>query len=550
MSPRSLHPVRHPSSRWTLLRWAIACVLSLGLTYGGLAPASGDGERATTDVTVTATTNEDNERVTEGFQGFSVESADFAHGYLTEERMSERLQTLGRHGVIRLGGYSMDLVWPAFGRWSDAPAPPQAIGGTVDQGDLDNLKELLDDSGWKVTLGLPLKAIIDPAKVKSPTKDPAPAVTLEQAVAEVKAAHETLGDDLLGVEVGNEYDNVTTLTGAEMWATMKRYQAAIKAAAPDARLKMVGPSANTARTNFRLDEFVTAALADTSAEPKQVMEELSSHWYPGSHCGSSTMTIEQLMSTATYTNTRTKLTGMMAIADRLVDAIPSTINESNSASCSGMPGVSNSYATALWSLDYQLQTAQSGVSRLQFHTNTAAICGDFKPRDSADYPVSYRYYGAFCADDQEALDAGELSATPLYYGIWAFRQVPEGKFVDLDLDDSQLDKVRAYGIQGKGGELTMVVINVQDPAKADSTQARVTLRLPASYAQARAVTLQTSAPEGLASLDSSRVSLGGQTVAPTGTPSGTPQATPVMVDHTSSTITVVPGTAQIVTFEH
>ena len=57
-----------------------------------------------------------------------------------------------------------------------------------------------------------------------------------------------------------------------------------------------------------------------------------------------------------------------------------------------------------------MQTAQSGVARLQFHTNTAAICGDFKPRDSPDYPISYRYYGAFCAADQAALDTDRLSA--------------------------------------------------------------------------------------------------------------------------------------------
>lgn len=142
-------------------------------------------------------------------------------------------------------------------------------------------------------------------------------MTLEQVVAEVKAAHETLGDDLLSVELGNEYDNVTTLTGSEMWDTMKQYQAAIQEAVPHARLKMAGPSANTAKTNTRLDEFVTAVQADTSTNPQRVLAELASHWYPGSHCGSSTMTIEQLMSTQTHLNTRTKIEGVMSIGERL-----------------------------------------------------------------------------------------------------------------------------------------------------------------------------------------------------------------------------------------
>jgi hypothetical protein len=533
-----------------LRRSLVAGALATGLVAAGGLPATADDTAAATSLTLTATVDGGNAVLGGDFQGFSVESADFAHGYLTRERMAERLRTLGPQGVIRLGGYSMDLVWPAFGEWTDVPAPPEAIGGTVDQSDLDHLKELLDATGWKVTLGAPLKTVIDPSKIKNPTRDPSPDVSLEQVVAEVTAAYGTLGDDLLGVELGNEYDNVTTLTDAELWETAKQYRAAIDQALPHANLKTVGPSANTAKTNSRLEGFISAALADGSTQPQQVLAEVASHWYPWSHCGSSRVSIEQLMSPLTYTNTRSKLAGIMAVDDQLHGTIPMTLNESNSASCSGMPEVSHSYATALWSLDYLLQAAQSGVDRLQFHTNTAAVCGDFKPRDSADYPISYRYYGAFCAADQTALEANELSANPLYYGIWTFRQVPQGRFVDLDLADEHLDKLRAYALMGTEGTLTVVLLNVQDPARAESTQDAVTLNLPAAYRTGSQVTLRSAAPEGFASVDSGRVSLGGQTVSPAGVASGTPQATAVPVDQRSATMTVAPGTAQIVTFSH
>ena len=528
-------------------------LLRSGLSAYGVAPAVGsdgttpDGQTA---VTLTATTDGGNARITGDNQGFSVESADFAHGYLTKARMSERLKTLGPYGVIRVGGYSMDLVWPAFGAWRDVPAPEQAIGGTVDQEDLDNLKELLDDSGWKVTLGAALKSVIDPAYVRNPAKDPSPQVSLDQVVAEVKAVHETLGDDLLAVEVGNEYDNVTTLTDAQYYDTMKQYHAAISEAVPHAKLKMTGPSANTAKTNAHLDGFVTAVQADTDTNPQKVISELASHWYPGSHCGKSIMTIKQLMSTTTFTNTRNKLQGIVENGARLHDTIPSVINESNSASCSGMPGVSDTYASSLWSLDYLMQTAESGVGRVQFHTNTAAICGDFKPRASPEYPVSYRYYGAFCAKDQEALEANELSAAPLYYGLWAFRQVPTGRFVDLDLPDSALDKIRAYGVKGHGGGLTVVLINVQDPSSASSTEDVVTLDLPSTYREGSQVSLQSSAPNGLSSMDAEAITLGGRSVTPAGLATGAPASTPVTVDGQSSTVTVPPGTARIVTFTH
>lgn len=544
MSHRSSGRIRRA---FTLLS---AVVLTVGLSAvgGGIGGSPAVADTATTAFTLTATAGGTDAKLTGDAQGFSVESADFAHGFLTRALLAERLKTLGPRGFIRIGGYSMDLVWPTFGAYSAAPAPEQAIGGTVDQADMDGLKELLDATGWKVTIGAPLKSVIDPSQVKNPARDPSPPVTMDQAVAEVVAAHATLGDDLLAVEIGNEYDNVTTLTGAQYYATMKRYHAAIKAALPDAKIKVTGPSANTARTNTRLAEFVSAVQADTTSNPQQMISELASHWYPGSHCGTSTMTIAALMSPATYTNTRTKLQGMVDIGSRLRPTIPSVINESNSASCSGMPGVSDSYATSLWSLDYLMETAQNRVGRVQFHTNTKAICGDFQPRASVNYPISYRYYGAFCAADQAAYDSNQLSAAPLYYGLWAFRQVPAGQFLKLDLADSALSQLRAYAVKDGTGTITVVLINVQDPASVTSTNDEVTLNLPSAFTSGRAVTLASSAPEGLASLDASRIALGGQTVGPDGVASGQPAGVPVAIAGKSATVSVAPGTAQILTF--
>ncbi|MDF6040707.1 hypothetical protein LRD69_00690 [Streptomyces sp. JH14] len=525
---------------------AVALFACAGQAVAAPAPGSDTTAPAATPFALDATGSASPVEFDGGMQGFSVESADFAHGYLTKDLLAERLKTLGPRGVLRLGGYSMDLVWPAFGAYRDASAPAQAIGGTVDQADLDGLKRLLDATGWKVTLGVPLKSLLDPAKLKNPLKDPAPQVTMDQVVAEVKAAHATLGDGLLSVEVGNEYDNVTTLTPAEMWSTVKQYQAEIDAALPHAHLKMTGPSANTALTNSVIDGFADAALADGTGAPRRALAELSSHLYAGSHCGTSTATMAQLMSPDTYLKARTKLEGIKAVGERLHHTVPMTLNESNSASCSGQPGVSNAYGSSLWALDHLLETARNGVSRLLFHTNTAAVCGDFKPRDSADYPISYRYYGAFCAADQAQLDAHRLSASPLYYGLWAFRQLPQGHFVDLGLSDDALGKLRAYGIEGRDGTLHVVLINVQDPAAADATDDTVTIGLPRSMHTARATALVSSATGGLSSLDAESITLGGAKVTSAGTADRAPRSTPLRIGAGRSTVTVAPGSAQII----
>jgi hypothetical protein len=513
------------------LRRTIAPLLALTLALSVL---SGTASAAPTPLTLTVSPAANAARITGDEQGFSVETADFAHGFLTRARMAEWFKTLGKHGVLRLGGYSMDLVWPAFGPAAGTPAPDWAIGGTVDQSDFDQLRVLLDETGWRVTLGAPLASVLNGQ------------VSMEQMVAEVRAANATLGRHLLAVEVGNEFDHVTSLTSAQYYAELKQYHDAIAAALPGTDIRMTGPSANTSTSNARLDDFISAALGDTSTTPPAVLSELSSHWYPTSHCGSSTTTIGTLLSGATYIKTRTKLQGVVAEGDRLGGAVPSVINESNSSSCSGMPGVSNAYATALWSLDYLMQAAQNGIARLQFHTNTAALCGDLKPRDSDDYPISYRYYGAFCAADQATLDGNRLSAAPEYYGMWAFRQVPQGQFVDLGLPDSALDGVRAYGVESRHDELTVVLINPQDPATGSGDA--VTLNLPAAYGRASAITLRSSAPDGLASTDASAITLAGRSITSTGRPTGPLLGTGVAVHGSTATVTVAAGTAQLVTF--
>ena len=43
------------------------------------------------------------------------------------------------------------------------------------------------------------------------------------------------------------------------------------------------------------------------------------------------------------------------------------LGETNSYSCHGAPGVSNTAGAALWALDYGLFASQIGISRVHFH---------------------------------------------------------------------------------------------------------------------------------------------------------------------------------------
>jgi len=46
---------------------------------------------------------------------------------------------------------------------------------------------------------------------------------------------------------------------------------------------------------------------------------------------------------------------------------PFIVFETNSASCGGFPGISDSYTAALWALDYGLQMASQNVSHALLH---------------------------------------------------------------------------------------------------------------------------------------------------------------------------------------
>lgn len=92
--------------------------------------------------------------------------------------------------------------------------------------------------------------------------------------------------------------------------------------------------------------------------------------YAGSHCGTSTATMPQLLSPDTYLKARTILQGITAVGDKLRHTVPMTLNESDSASCSGQPGVSDAYGSSLWALDHLLETAR---------TASAACCSTPTP---------------------------------------------------------------------------------------------------------------------------------------------------------------------------
>jgi hypothetical protein len=486
----------HP--RRTLRAFLIPFALSLSLLPGaGSAAARPAAEPAAPapDVTITVGTG-NGALLRDDFIGLSFEADVIASPALTAGNLAQYLRTLGP-GVMRFGGNFVDKTfWTSRGE----TAPSWAVA-TLTPADLERLNNLATSSGWRVLLGVNLKH-----------RDPA------RAADEAAHAKRILGDRLGGIQIGNEPNYYSGYSKAQLWADFQAYRTAIQRAVPG--LGVMGPE--TGR--------VTAAvgwLTDFAARQKAAgvsISALTTHYYPA--CAKSgAVTIGTLLSEG-YRN------GERARAQLLADqaaglGVPGLMDEANSVSCEGKDGVSDTFASALWAIDFEHLVAQTGVRGLYFHS-AIARCGGPKPL--------YKAYTPFCAPTDADARAGRLRAQPEYYGLLMLQQVGTGNFQPVE--NTSTARVRAYALR-RDGRLRLVLVNVQDPAT--SRPLITTVRLGGTYTQGNLVRL--TGP-GLAA--KTGITLGGHVVGRDGTFAGTDK-TPLPVNGTELTLSLSSGTATLVT---
>ena len=87
--------------------------------------------------------------------------------------------------------------------------------------------------------------------------------------------------------------------------------------------------------------------------------------------------------------------------------IPLRIDETNSVSCGGVAGVSNTFASALWATGYITQAMAAGATGINLQGNPANCAG----------------YTPLCAPDPTALAEGRLRAQPEWYALLLTRSL-------------------------------------------------------------------------------------------------------------------------------
>ncbi|MEP6673240.1 MAG: glycosyl hydrolase family 79 C-terminal domain-containing protein [Chthoniobacter sp.] len=390
------------------------------------------------------------------FIGFGYETSALARvGFFSagHAHLIQLYRTLGPHGLVRIGGIIGDHT---HFEPQGTPVPHTAQDTTViNRAVLADLGAFLRATGWQAMWTLNLGT-----------------GSKEEAAEEALAVQAALGDRLHSFEIGNEVDMLKKFDGyASYHAAYLEYKAAVRAALPGAVFS--GPD-SAANMEWSLN------FARTEARD---MRLLIHHYYRGG-ARSPEATIETLLGPHPAWDTK-----LQKLHDACAgNGIAFRINEVNSFFGGGKPGVSDTFASALWCLDYMFRVASYGGAGVNLETDVNQI-------------GFVSHYSPIFRDE-----SGDLSARPEYYGMLAFSLAGHGSLVKLTTSEHALN-LTAYATQHPYGALWITIIN-KDLALA----ANVELTLPEGRATAEAFRL--TAPSAQSKSD---VTLAGAPVAADGT---------------------------------
>ncbi len=461
-------------------------------------PAQAPGAGATpAQATVTIDPALPGERVPREFVGLSFELADARQlaAYGSRGNLVALLRSLGP-GLLRLGGASADTRVA----WTDRLTPRPAWASSVlDMADLRGLHRLALRSGWRVLLTIGL-AHYDP----------------RAAAREAAAAKSALGPQLAGIEVGNEPDSygrhgLRTLpwTASQYETEVSTYRRAIAASAPG--IAVAGPGVSGSRA------FRQWGMAEVRRQHPAL---LTGHHYPLRCDSVPAPTIEQLLSTTTREKEAESLTRFLTVAH--ASGTPFRMDESNTVSCGGRAGISDTFASTLWAVGYISQTIARGASGINLEGN----------------PANCKGYSPLCAPSPARLAAGSLHAQPEWYALLLSRQLVGDRPLPTRVLAAQQPNLSVAALRTPTGALHFVVVEDEGGG------AGVTLRLRVGRGFDSASMLALRAPAPAAR---SGVTLGGRAVAANGSWSRPAASHRVRVREGVVSIAVPAASAMLVT---
>jgi len=348
------------------------------------------------------------------FMGLGYEMSSAARlGLLSTRNRPYRqlLGNLGPRGVLRFGG-----IVSSFTRYdANGVVAAEAKNTVITRASLEQLREFLDATGWTAIWSLNFGR-----------------GNLNDAVIEARDVATVLESRLEAIELGNEVEEYGSgkaplrrrgYSYEDYRAEYATWHAALVQAVPGLRFAAPDTASSV--------EWVERMAADAHGE----VQLLTTHYYRG---GQQQGSLDQLMNPDSAL--KSKLERLTQAARQ--SGIPWRMCETNSFFGGGRPGVSDTFAGALWTLDYMLLLAQSGCSGVNMETglNQLGFVSCYSP----------------IQDDGK----GHNTAGMPYYGMLAFAaatsQTPEMFPVEYDARGVNL-AMYVLGIHGRAR--TLVVVN-------------------------------------------------------------------------------------------
>jgi hypothetical protein len=416
--------------------------------------------------------------------------------YADSGNMVTLLRSLGS-GVLRFGGASADSRIA----WTDSVTPrPAWASAALDRGDLRRLARLAARSGWRVLLTIGL-AHYD----------------AHAAAREARAARAVLGRSLVGLELGNEPDaygehgvRTPPWTFSGYGAQVAAYRDAIARVAPG--ISLAGPDVSGSRA---FESWGRREAIDLHPAL------LTGHHYPLGCHDVPGPTIARLLSRPVRRLEDVSIQRYMSVSRAA--AIQFRLDETNSVSCGGRPGISDTFASALWAVDYIARTMAAGVAGINFQGNPANCHG----------------YTPVCASTPARLEAGALRAQPEWYALLLDRALIGDRPVRTLISSPSRANVDVTALLARDRGLEFVIVDDDPPGAAP---AAIRLQVGPHFGAARILELTAPSPAAR-----SGVTLAGRAVQTNGSWRA-PSRLPHRANRAGAiTLAVSPSSAMLVT---